>query len=941
MKKPLILVDGTSYLYRAYHALPPLSNTKGEPTGAIYGFINMLMRLLKDYQPDHIGIVFDAKGKTFREDLYANYKATRATMPEELQQQVEPLYAIVDCMGLPRLMQTGVEADDVIATLAEKAVQNHLAVVISTGDKDFAQLVNSHITLVNTMTNTVLDRDGVIKKFGVTPEQITDYLALVGDTVDNVPGVPNVGPKTAAKWLMQYGDLGTLIKNAGQIAGKVGENLRAHLDQLPLFHQLVTIKKDVELNITLEDLRPKAPDTTQLIEWYKKFEFKAWTKELEKSIAPTQEKSTAVNPTYVQPEDAQQADTMLSNKSASSMHDDLELHRNTTENAITQKMCTTQYPIILTETGLDDWIKQLATASEWALDLETTSLDAMKAELVGLSFAIKPGKAVYIPLAHDYPDAPKQLQRNLVLKKLKPLLENPKLLKLGHNLKYDMSVLANYGIQLQGLAFDTMLESYLLNSASNQHSLDNAALKYLNYKTITFTDIAGKGSKQKTFNQIDLATAGKYAAEDSDITLQLHQALWPQLMHLPALATVLTTIEMPLISVLSRIERYGVLIDAKLLKKQSVSLAKRLLVLEDKAYNLAGKPFNLSSPKQLQTILFSEQKLPVIEKTPTGQASTSESVLQILALKYPLAKVILQYRSLSKLKSTYTDKLPLQINPKTGRIHTSYHQAAVATGRLSSSDPNLQNIPTRTKEGRKIRQAFIAAPGYRLISADYSQIELRIIAHFSQDKGLLEAFAQGLDIHQATAAEVLKIPLAKVTSEQRRSAKAVNFGLIYGMSAFGLARQLGIEREDAKQYIDHYFMRYPGVKNYMERTRQQAKQQGYVTTLLGRRLNLPRINSSNALQRKAGERAAINAPLQGSAADIIKKAMIDVDKALLAQNLNAHIIMQVHDELVVEVAENCQSEVQQLIEDRMVNVVNLSVPLIVDIQIGNNWSESL
>lgn len=900
MKKPLILVDGTSYLYRAYHALPPLNNTKGEPTGAIYGVINMLRKLIKDYQPDHIGIVFDAKGKTFREDLYTAYKANRATMPEELQQQVEPLYAIVDSMGLPRLMQSGVEADDVIASLAEKAIQQHLPVLISTGDKDFAQLVNPHITLVNTMTNMVLDREGVIKKFGVTPEQITDYLSLVGDAVDNVPGIPNVGPKTAAKWLNQYGDLSTLIKNATNISGKVGENLRAHLDQLPLSKQLVTIKKDVELNVSVEDLRPKAADTAQLMQWYKQLEFKGWIKELEKTTPPIEEENTPL-----------------------------------------ENITTKNYPIILDEPSLDHWIKQLETASEWALDTETTSLDAMKAELVGLSFAIKPGKAVYIPLAHDYLDAPKQLDRNLVLKKLKPLLENPKQLKIGHNLKYDMSVLANYGIQLQGLAFDTMLESYLLDSASNQHSLDNAALKHLDYKTIHFVDIAGKGAKQKTFNHIDIATAGEYAAEDSDIALQLHQSLWPQLTQAPPLATVLTTLEMPLVSVLSRIERYGVLIDANLLKKQSISLAKRLLTLEKKAYDLAGKTFNLSSPKQLQTILFVEQGLPIVEKTPTGQASTSESVLQALALKYPLANVILKHRSLSKLKSTYTDKLPLQINPKTGRVHTSYHQAAVATGRLSSSDPNLQNIPARTEEGRKIRQAFIAAPGYRLISADYSQIELRIIAHFSQDKGLLDAFAQGLDIHQATAAEVLKIPLEKVTDEQRRSAKAVNFGLVYGMSAFGLARQLGIEREEARQYIDRYFMRYPGVKDYMERTRQQAKKQGYVTTLLGRRLNLPRINASDALQRKASERAAINAPLQGSAADIIKKAMIDVDQAFLSQGLDAHMIMQVHDELVVEAAENCQDQAKQLIEDLMVNVVNLSVPLTVDIQIGNNWDQPL
>lgn len=898
MKKPLILVDGTSYLYRAYHALPPLNNSKGQPTGAIYGVINMLRKLIKDYHPDYIGIIFDAKGKTFREDLYAAYKANRPTMPDELQQQIEPLYALIDCMGLPRLVQTGVEADDVIASLAEKAIQKDFPVLISTGDKDFAQLVDNHITLVNTMTNTQLDRQGVIEKFGVTPEQITDYLSLVGDVVDNVPGVPNVGPKTAAKWLNHYGNLESLIKNAAEIKGKVGENLRAHLNQLPLSRQLVTIKKDVLLDFALNDLRPKNPDSAKLMQWYKKLEFKGWLKELEKTIpAETQ---------------------IVSEKNISK----------------------TKYPILLDEISLTKWIKQLTSTKQWALDTETTSLDAMKAELVGLSFAVEPGKAVYLPMAHDYENAPKQLDRDFVLKKLKPLLEDPNYLKIGHNLKYDMSVLANYGIKLQGIAFDTMLESYLLSSGSNQHNLDSTALKYLDYKTTHFVDIAGKGSKQKTFNQIELTLAAYYAAEDSDIALQLHTALWPQLTESPDLANIFTTLEMPLIPVLSRIERYGVLIDAKLLKKQSISLAKRLSVLEKQAYELAGKTFNLSSPKQLQTILFIEQNLPIVEKTPKGQASTSENVLQALAIKYPLAKVILEHRSLSKLKSTYTDKLPLQINPKTGRVHTSYHQAAVVTGRLSSSDPNLQNIPTRTEEGRKIRQAFIAAPGYRIISADYSQIELRIIAHFSQDKGLLDAFAKGLDIHQATAAEVLKIPLENVTPDQRRSAKAVNFGLVYGMSAFGLARQLGIERDEAKHYIDRYFDRYPGIREYMERTRQLAREQGYITTLLGRRLYFPRINASDPLQRKASERAAINAPLQGSAADIIKKAMIDIDKAFEYQKLNAHMIMQVHDELVVETAETCQDNAKKLIANLMANAVNLSVPLLVDINVGNNWGEA-
>ena len=899
MKKSLILVDGTSYLYRAFHALPPLSNSKGEPTGAVYGVISMLRKLIKETQPEYIAVVFDAKGKTFREELYSAYKAHRPTMPDELQQQIEPLYAIVRSLGLATIIHPGVEADDVIGTLAECALQQHLSVLISTGDKDFAQLVGEQISLVNTMTNTQLDRQGVIDKFGVSPEQITDYLSLIGDSVDNVPGIPNVGPKTAAKWLNQYGDLASLIKNADKIKGKVGENLKANLAQLPLSHQLVTIKKDVEIDFNLEQLRPKAPDLLALMDLYKKLEFKGWIKELEKKMDP-----------------AHQA----------------------THQAPTQQ---TAYSLILDQKTFEHYLQQLAAAKIWAFDTETNSLDVMQAELVGLSFAINGRQAVYIPLAHDYAGAPQQLDRTWVLQQLKPLFEDLKQLKIGHNLKYDMGVLANYGIQLQGLGFDTMLESYLLDSASNQHSLDSAAIKHLDHKTIRFEEIAGKGAKQKTFNQIELQQAGPYAAEDADITLRLHQTLKPQLDALPKLCQVFTTIEMPLVSVLSRIERYGVLVDAQLLQKQSRSLAKRLLSLEEKIYQLVGKTFNLGSPKQLQTILFTEQGLPILEKTPKGQASTSEAVLQALAIQFPLAKLILKHRSLSKLKSTYTDKLPLQINPKTGRIHTSYHQAAVVTGRLSSSDPNLQNIPARTKEGRKIRQAFIAPAGYQILAADYSQIELRIMAHLSQDKGLLDAFAQGLDIHRATAAEVLNIPLQQVNREQRRSAKAVNFGLSYGMSAFGLARQLGISREAAKDYIDRYFSRYPGVKEYMQRTRQQAHQQAYVSTLLGRRLHLAHINSSDSLQRRASERAAINAPLQGSAADIIKKAMISIDRALSQHHLKAHMIMQVHDELVFEVADSDLNKTQQLIENLMVNTTKLSVPLTVDIQVGPNWDKTL
>ncbi len=899
MKKSLVLVDGTSYLYRAFHALPPLSNSRGEPTGAIYGVISMLRKLIKDTQPEYIAVVFDAKGKTFREELYSAYKAHRPAMPDELQQQIEPLYAIVRSLGLATIIHPGVEADDVIGTLAECALQQHLSVLISTGDKDFAQLVGEQISLVNTMTNTQLDRQGVIDKFGVNPEQITDYLSLIGDSVDNVPGIPNVGPKTAAKWLNQYGNLASLIKNADKIKGKVGENLKANLAQLPLSRQLVTIKKDVNIDFNLEQLRPKAPDLLTLMDLYKKLEFKGWVKELEKNR---------------------------------------DLSHPASHQDPTQQIA---YSLILDQKTFEQYLQQLARAKIWAFDTETTHLDVMQAELVGLSFAISGTTAVYIPLAHDYADAPPQLDRAWVLQQLKPLFEDPKQLKIGHNLKYDMGVLANYGIQLQGLGFDTMLESYLLDSASNQHSLDSAAIKHLDYKTIRFEEIAGKGIKQKTFNQIELQQAAPYAAEDADITLRLHQILKPQLAALPKLYQVFTTIEMPLVSVLSHIERYGVLVDAQLLKKQSRSLAKRLVRLEEKIYQLVGKTFNLGSPKQLQTILFLEQGLPILEKTPKGQASTSEAALQALAIQFPLAKLILKHRSLSKLKSTYTDKLPLQINPKTGRIHTSYHQAAVVTGRLSSSDPNLQNIPTRTQEGRKIRQAFIAPAGYQIMAADYSQIELRIMAHLSQDKGLLDAFAQGLDIHRATAAEVLNIPLHQVNREQRRSAKAVNFGLIYGMSAFGLARQLGISREEAKDYIERYFSRYPGVKDYMQRTRQLAHEQAYVTTLFGRRLQLAHINSSDALQRRASERAAINAPLQGSAADIIKKAMIRIDNALSQHPLKAHMIMQVHDELVFEVADSDLNKTQQLIEHLMVNTTQLSVPLTVDIQVGPNWDKTL
>lgn len=897
--KPIILIDGSSYLYRAFHALPPLTNSKGTPTGAIYGVINMLRKLLKDYNPEHIAVVFDAKGKTFRDDLYADYKANRPPMPDDLQIQIEPLHATIQALGLPLLMIEGVEADDVIATLAEQAIQQKIPVIISTGDKDFAQLVDEHITLINTMTNTNMDRQAVIEKFGVAPEQIIDYLTLVGDTVDNVPGVPNVGPKTAAKWLSEYKTLDNLIKHANEIKGKVGDNLRASLESLPLSRQLVTIKKDVALEIGINNLQRQESDREKLIDLFKQLEFKTWLREVEENTQSTS---------------------------------------NTVPAKATETK--TNYSTILTEQEFNQWLKQLEQAEAFAIDTETTSLDYIKAELVGLSLAIKPNTAAYIPVAHDYPGAPKQLSREFVLQQLKPILENPNKKKIGHNLKYDMSIFANYGIALRGIAFDTMLESYLLDSASNQHNMDSAALKHLQHKTIHFEDIAGKGAKQLTFNQITLDQAAPYAAEDADVTLQLHQVLWPQLSEHSTLTKLFTDIEIPLVTVLSSIERHGVLIDAQLLNNQSHDIAKRLLEIEQEAYKLAGQTFNLSSPKQLQEILFERQGLPILEKTPTGQPSTSESVLQVLAHEFPLPKAILTYRSLSKLKSTYTDKLPQQINSTTGRIHTSYHQAAVATGRLSSSDPNLQNIPIRTEEGRKIRQAFIAPPGYKIIAADYSQIELRIMAHLAQDASLINAFTQGLDIHTATAAETLGIPIEQVTSEQRRNAKAINFGLIYGMSAFGLAKQLGIERKAAHDYIELYFTRYPNVKHYMETTRQQAHHQGYVETLFGRRLNLPDINSRNIAQQKASERAAINAPLQGTAADIIKNAMIKVDGALKAKKINAHMIMQVHDELVFEVAEIDVPAAKEIIESCMTNAANLTIPLVVDIGIGHNWDEA-
>ena len=893
--KPLVLVDGSSYLFRAFHAMPNLTNSKGEHTGAIYGVVNMIRRLLADFEPEHIAVVFDAKGKTFRNDLYPEYKANRPPMPEELAQQIQAVHEIIKAMGLPLLCVPGVEADDVIGTLAQQATDMGIDTVISTGDKDMAQLVNQHVSLIDTMKGVVSDEQGVVDRFEVTPEQIIDYLALIGDTVDNVPGVPKVGPKTAVKWLKEYGSLDEIMAHADEFKGKVGEYLRDSLEQLPLSKELVTIKKDVELEVDPVTVNRQSPDTDALRELFGRYEFKSWLAEVLGS------------------QDGQQMEKAVTNAN---------------------------YETVFEQAALDDWIKKLNKADLFAFDLETTSLDYMQAEIVGCSFAVKSGEAAYVPLAHDYAGAPTQLTRDAVLAQLKPLLEDPKQAKLGQNLKYDMSVLASYDIQMQGIEFDTMLESYVLDSTASRHDMDTLALKHLTHQTIHFEDIAGKGAKQLTFNQIEIEQAAPYAAEDADITLRLHEALWPRLQEIPTLTAVFREIEMPLVPVLSRIERRGVLLDVKMLQQQSREFEKRLLELEKEAHKEAGEVFNLGSPKQLQAILFEKLGLPVISKTPKGQPSTAESVLQELAHDYALPELILENRSLSKLKSTYTDKLPQQIDPATGRVHTSYHQAVAATGRLSSSDPNLQNIPVRKEEGRRIRRAFIAAPGYKMLAADYSQIELRIMAHLSKDEGLLKAFAAGEDIHCATAAEVFGIDPDKVSSDQRRSAKAINFGLIYGMSAFGLARQLDIERGMAQQYIDLYFTRYPGVKTYMDETRERAREQGYVETVFGRRLYLPEIKASNAVRRQYAERTAINAPMQGTAADIIKRAMIDLDRAIEKSKLDIHMIMQVHDELVFEVAKDSVEQAGDIITKSMVSAAELDVPLIVDVGIGSNWDEA-
>jgi len=889
--KPLILIDGSSYLYRAFHALPALTNSRGEPTGAVYGVLNMIRKLIADYDPDHIAVIFDTKGKTFRDEIFPQYKAHRPPMPEELRSQIQPLHDAIKAMGLPLIAVEGIEADDIIATLAHQAAEKNWQTIISTGDKDLAQLVNDQIILINTMTGVTLDRAGVINKFGVPPEKIIDYLALIGDSVDNIPGVPKVGPKTAVKWLQEYNSLDEIIAHADKFTGKIGENLRQSIANLPLSKRLVTLRTDEALPFMPDSLHKQSPNQSQLIELFKQLEFKSWLKELlEKQI----------------PEEPIQLD----------------------------------YQTIVSKEAFETWLERLKQADSFAFDTETTSLNTIDAQIVGISFAIHPNQAAYVPMAHNYIGAPEQLSREYVLAQIKPLLESPHKTIIGQNLKFDMGVLANYGIEIKAPFFDTMLESYILDSASNRHNLNSLALKYLGKNTISFEEIAGKGSKQITFNQISIADAAPYAAEDADIVLQIHENLWPKIVENPTVKNVLLDIELPLIPVLLHIERNGVMIDCDLLATQSKEISERLATLEAQAFQLADAVFNLSSPKQLQEILYEKLKLPILEKTPTGVPSTAEPVLQELALNFPLPKLILEYRSLSKLKSTYTDSLPKQINPKTARIHTCYNQAVTSTGRLSSTDPNLQNIPVRHEEGRRIRQAFIAPPGYKIISADYSQIELRIMAHLSEDPGLLTAFANDLDIHTATAAEVFGVSLDEVNSDQRRSAKAINFGLIYGMSAFGLAKQLGIERGLAQAYIDKYFTRYPNVQYYMDAIRNLAYTQGYVETLFGRRLYIPDIKSSQVQRRRGAERAAINAPMQGTAADIIKMAMIHLDNFLPTTGLDIKMIMQVHDELVFEVAEKDVEQAIKHIQHGMTSAVKLSVPLIVHISSGNNWDEA-
>lgn len=918
-ENPFILVDGSSYLFRAFYAPPHLTNSAGEPTGAIYGVVNMLRSLIKKYHPTHMAVVFDAKGPTFRNEIYSDYKGNRPPMPDDLRSQIKPLHAIVKALGLPLLCIEGVEADDVIGTLAQQAGDEGRFTLISTGDKDMAQLVNDHVMLINTMTDTLLDADGVVDKYGIKPEQMIDLLSLMGDSSDNIPGLPKVGEKTALAMLQGMGSIDAMLANPEKIAElnfrgakTMPEKLKEHADILAMSKELATIKLDVPLDLKPGALTIQEPNADELQELYTQCEFRRWLAELAEQGPVT---APSVNFGGGQPSQGSLLEQPIK-------HDD--------------------YVTIYDKETFSEWVKQLQQAEAFAFDTETTSLNYMEAELVGVSFAIEAGKAAYVPVAHDYPGAPDQLSRAYVLEQLKPLLESDKPGKIGQNLKYDGHILRRYGIRLAGIANDTMLASYVFNSVGSRHDMDTLSLQYLGHNPIKFEDIAGKGAKQITFNQIALEEAAPYAAEDADVTLQLHERLWEEVSEVPSLKRVLTDIELPLVPILIDMEQHGVQIDAKLLAAQSKEIAAKLKELEDKAFTIAGREFNLGSPKQLQEILFEELQLPIIKKTPKGAPSTAEEVLQELAHDYPLPDVIMQHRGLSKLKSTYTDKLPKMMNADTHRVHTSYHQAVTATGRLSSSDPNLQNIPIRTAEGRRVRQAFTAPQGYKIMAIDYSQIELRIMAHLSSDPQLVDAFSKGRDIHAATAAEVFGVQLEQVTTEQRRRAKAVNFGLIYGMSAFGLSRQLDIPRHEAQQYMDKYFERFPGVLEYMEKTRQQAKRDGFVETIFGRRLHLPEIRAQNGARRKAAERAAINAPMQGSAADIIKRAMIDVADYLAsaAKDGEAYMIMQVHDELVFEVREDVLESFQAKLVEVMEQAVTLKVPLIAEAGVGNNWDEA-
>jgi len=934
----LILIDGSSYLYRAFHALPPLSNGRGEPTGALFGVVNMLRATLKA-KPDYLAFVSDAPGPTFRDALYDQYKANRPPMPDDLRAQVEPMLAIVGALGFPILRVAGVEADDVIGTLAVQARALGIEVEVSTSDKDMAQLVGPQVTLVNTMTSTVMDDAGVMAKFGVRPDQIIDFLTLTGDAIDNIPGVPKCGPKTAAKWLAEFDSLDGVIANADKVGGKIGESLRATLPQLPLSRELVTIKTDVALEFGPTDLTRREPDVGQLRALYTRYEFKAALKDLDAVADALLPSPLGRGAGGEGPGGAQSPGSTGPSPQPLSRGERGNTHTHGPDPLAANLAAAGEYELVTTQTQLDGWLHKLRTAPLIAFDTETTCLDAMRADIVGLSLAVEPGKACYIPLGHDYPGAPKQLDRDEVLRALKPIFEDATRPKLGQHAKYDINILAHYGIAVQGVKHDSMLESYVWNATVTRHDMDSLAKKYLGYDTVKYEEVAGKGARQISFSQVDLDTACRYAAEDADVTLRLHHALWPKLQGVPSLQRVYEEIEIPLVPVLAEMERRGVLIDGDALRAQSQQLGKRMLELQRQSHALAGREFNLDSPKQLQAVLFDELGLEAKLKTPTGQPSTNEEALEAIADSHQLPRLILDYRGLAKLRSTYTDKLSAIVNPRTGRVHTSYHQGSVATGRISSSDPNLQNIPVRTEEGRRIRQAFIAPPGWRVMAADYSQIELRIMAHLSGDEGLLKAFHEGGDVHRATAAEVFGLKPEEVSANQRRAAKAINFGLMYGMSAFGLARQLGVDRGEASDYMARYFSRYPGVHAFMEATRERAHRDGYVETLFGRRLYLENLTARNQALRQGAERAAVNAPMQGTAADIIKRAMIAV-AAWLAERDDAHMLMQVHDELVFEVRADAVDAVREAVRERMQGAAELAVPLIVEVGVGANWDEA-